>query len=110
MSSPTLTCTEYETVYEDRPRTTYKPVWETQTRELRYRVGKPVAETSEREEVYTVQRPVWETHYRDASYTRVRYVQETAEREVRQIVNRELRADNPPASSPRPPVRGRARA
>lgn len=29
---------------------------------------------------------------------------------VRQIVNRELRADNPPASSPRQPVRGRPRA
>ena len=39
----------------------YRPVFETEMRERRYRVAKPVIETSEREERYTVQKPVWDT-------------------------------------------------
>ena len=79
--------TECETVYDQQEMTRQVPVWETETRERRYKVLKPVTETSMREERFTVQRPVRETVMRDCSYDHVRTITETAEREERYIVH-----------------------
>jgi hypothetical protein len=77
-----------ETVMEERKVTTMRPVWETSYRERRYQVARPVTETSYREERYTVLRPVRETQYRDMSYDRIRYVSETQSRTERRVVQR----------------------
>ena len=53
---------ETETIVEQRPTTTYRPMWETETRQRTYTVLRPVQETSVREERYTVLKPVRKRH------------------------------------------------
>ncbi len=80
----------YDTVYETRRQTTYKPVWTTETKERRTTVLKPIHKTSTREERYTVKKPVTETKYRERTYEETVYETVTEMREERVIVEKPI--------------------